>query len=59
MIGINTVIINRETANSIFQKYFMDHLFKDGDFKVSGINKKYNDWEITLEGKEASDATES
>jgi len=58
MIGINTVIINRETANSIFQKYFMDHLFKDGDFKVSGINKKYNDWEITLEGKEASDATE-
>ena len=60
MIGENTVILNEETVKHMVEGYLKNSLFKEGEFSVTKITKKSYDteWRITLEGKEAADATE-
>ena len=61
MRGTNKVILNEETMNEVFEDYIKNHLFKDGNFTVSKIDKRSyeTEWTITLEGKEVADVTES
>jgi len=58
MIGTNKVILNEATVKCVFEKYIQSDLFKDGEFTVTNVyHKSYEyEWEITLEGKEDSDA---
>ena len=52
MIGKNMVILNEETVHQLFKTFLSSHLFKDGDFDVTNIDKKSyeTDWTITIEG---------
>lgn len=60
MIGENKLILNAETVNYIFGKHLKNNYFKDANFVVQGIEKKYsNEWEVTLQGKENPEKQEA
>lgn len=60
MIGENKLILNQETVGYIFERHLKENYFKDSNFVVSGIKKKYLDeWEVTLTGKENSEEQEA